>query len=185
MSIPRTGARVTYEEYRNLPETGPRYQLIDGELILSPSPNRRHQQIVARIFFAIFGYLKVHRIGEVYIAPLDVILSNWDAPQPDLIYVSEGRKNVLVPEGISGAPDLCVEVLSPSSRRLDLGRKRALYARHGVREYWVVDPERNTVDVDRFEKDSTSPVEKLEAGGTLKTDLLPGFSLSLREVFEP
>jgi Uma2 family endonuclease len=185
MSTPRTDARVTYEQYRNLPETGPRYQLIDGELILSPSPNRRHQEIVARIFVAIFNFLKTHRIGEVYIAPLDVILSNWDAPQPDIIYVCEARKSILVPEGISGAPDLCVEVLSPSSRRLDLGKKRALYARHGVKEYWIVDPEKNTVDVYHLDRDPASPVEKLDAGVTLKTDLLPGFSLSLREVFEP
>jgi len=179
----RTDIKFTYKEYAALPETGPRYQLIEGELEMSPSPNLRHHRIEARIYGGLKDFVHLHKRGEVFYAPVDVILSDEDVCQPDVFYVSEPRKSILALEGVRGAPDLCVEILSPSNRNLDLETKRVVYARHGVIEYWIVDPENDSITIYRLQENSRTPLRILSSGDALETPLLPGFSLPLAAIF--
>ncbi len=183
MTVVRPDIKFTYAEYRALPETGPRYQLIGGELLMSPAPSFRHQLVVARILAALLTFVEARRLGSVVGSPIDVILTEQDVLQPDIAYTSAGRKSIIAKEGIRGGPDLTVEALSPTTARLDLGPKRVLYARHGVTEYWVVDPDANRIDVYRLQENAEKPQRTLGATDTLTTPLLPGFSLDLAGVF--
>ncbi len=184
MSSGRPPVKFTYAEYRSLPE-GSRHQLVEGDLIVSPSPSRRHQEIVRRILVALCNFVDPRSLGKVYPSPMDVILSDEDVLQPDIVYVSRARASILAPEGLRGGPDLCVEVLSDRTEALDRGAKRVLYARHEVTEYWIVDPEANTVEIYRLQENAKAPVRALGASQTLATDFLPGLAIPLAEVFAP
>lgn len=181
----RTDIRFTYAEYRTLPETGPRYQLIDGDLLMSPAPNVRHQTLVMRLGTALHSCVEAHRFGRVWGGPVDVILSDEDVLQPDLVFVSTARAAIVAEEGLRGAPDLCIEVLSPTTRELDLGAKRVLYARHGVTEYWVVDPETSRVAIYNLQQDAARAARQLSGHDVVTTALLPGFALALPTLFAP
>ncbi|HEV3409722.1 MAG TPA: Uma2 family endonuclease [Chthoniobacterales bacterium] len=174
---------LTVADYMSLPEDGPRYQLIDGELFLAPSPNRNHQFISGELEFALRSYLKKNPIGVIYDAPFDVELSETTVVQPDIAYFSKERLSRLTEQGAKGGPDLVVEILSPSTAQLDLGRKREIYAQSGVREMWIVYPRTRRVMIYRLQEDQENPVETLEANRTLQTPLLPGFSVPLSEIF--
>ena len=177
--------RFTYEDYLGFPDDRRRHELIDGEHVVTPAPTRRHQELSGRLFFALAEYLRTHPVGLVYSAPLDVILSDTDVVQPDIVYVSNERREVLG-TWIHGAPDLAVEIVSPSSRRLDEMTKRQLFDRFDVREYWVVDPEIEVVKVyRRSEAGSFARAAELtrEDDHAVGTPLLPGFAVSLRELF--
>ena len=177
--------RSTYSDYLKISDDGRRHELIDGEHLVTPAPDRRHQEISGRLFFAIESCLRAAPLGKLYAAPLDVILSDVDIVQPDLVFVSTGRRAVLG-TSVHGAPDLVVEILSPSSRRTDEIIKRRLYDRVSVSEYWIVDPEIEVVKVYRRADDGTFPrvaEHTREAGDVLTTSLLPGFSLDLSELF--
>ena len=152
---------------------------------MTPAPDRRHQKISLRLSFAIESYLRLHPVGEVYTAPLDVILSDEDVVEPDLLFVSNERSAVLG-TSVHGAPDLVIEILSPSSRRTDEITKRRFNHRVNVRGYWIVDSEIEVVKIYRRADDATFPgvAEQVrEAGDSLTTPLFPGFSLHLAELF--
>ena len=130
---------MTYAEYAALPDDGHSYQLVEGELIMTPSPTRWHQVVVAELHGQIREHIRAHELGQAFIAPLDVILDDRVVLQPDLFFVSNQRASILRDANVVGAPDLCVEVLSPGTERLDRLRKLELYARFGVAHYWLVD----------------------------------------------
>ncbi len=177
--------KLTYDDYVNFPQDGRRHELIDGEHFVTPSPVRRHQQLSLRLVLAIGTYLREHPAGELYDAPLDVILSDVDVVEPDILFVSNERAAILQ-DWVRGAPDLVVEILSPGTRKVDETTKRRLYDRVGVREYWIVDPELELVKIHRRAEDGSFPrVVELtrESHDRLSTPLLPGFSLDLDELF--
>ena len=183
-----SGVKLTYDDFLLFPDDGKRHELIDGEHYVTPTPILRHQAILGRLHFLIAGYLKREPRGQVFFAPLDVILTRFDVVEPELLYGSNERGLDLFHAGdwVRGAPELVVEVGSPSTRKRDETIKRTLYEREGVVEYWVVDPEIDVVRVyrrsgDRFER----PVELSRAAGdVLTTALLPGLDLPLGEIFE-
>lgn len=185
MASPKTTVKLTYVDLRALPEDGRRHEIIDGEHLLSPSPKTAHQRVLMRLSVALAAHAKRHGRGEVFAAPLDVVLTDSDVVQPDLLFVSNERHERTTEKNIQGAPDLVVEILSEWNRRIDEIVKRDLYGRHGVLEYWVVDPELETVKVYRASQQGFPRVAELtmEAGNTLTTPLLPGFTLPLSEVF--
>ena len=177
--------RFTYEDYLAFPDDGRRHELVDGEHLVTPGPTRRHQQLSGRLSWALNDYLRGQPVGQAYTAPLDVILSDSDVVQPDVLFVSNQRREVLG-TWIHGAPDLAVEIISAASRRIDEVTKRRLFDRTGVREYWVVDPEIEVVKIYRRSEDGSFPrVAELsrEAGDVLDTPLLPGFALALADLF--
>jgi Uma2 family endonuclease len=128
--------KLTVADYMNTPD-GVRYQLIDGELILAPSPTDKHQALCVRLTVALFQFVQQRHLGEIRVAPLDVILAEHEVFQPDILFVSNDRREIMTPANIQGAPDLVVEILSPSTRRNDRGHKLDVYSRYGVREYWI------------------------------------------------
>ena len=179
-----TGARIkfTYEDYCNAPEDK-RYELHDGDLILVPSPNRQHQTTTLDLAAEIRQFARRTGIGRAFIAPFDIVFSNHDVVQPGVIFVSNDRLDIITPDNIQGAPDLVIEVLSPSTAHRDRTFKRSLYARHGVREFWLVDTDAHTIEVLQWEEEGYETVGTYGAGKTLTSPILTGFSLNIDDVF--
>ena len=144
MVITGVNIKFTYEDYCNAPEDK-RYELHDGDLVVVPSPSQPHQDSSLEIATEIKLLIRRTGIGSVFVAPFDVVLSDTDVVQPDVVFVSRERENIITHGNIQGAPDLVVEVLSPSTAHRDRTFKRALYARHGVREFWLVDTDAHTI----------------------------------------
>jgi Uma2 family endonuclease len=184
-SEPTPSVKFTYEDFLHFPDDGKRHEIIDGEHYVTPSPNTKHQRVATNLTVALGSYLKPHPTGEVFVAPFDVVFSDLDVVEPDLLYISRERWQILTEKHVRGAPDLAVEILSPGTRKTDEGKKRQLYERFGVGEYWVIDPERDTIKIYRRVEGAFVRVAELaaEAGDTLTTPLLPGFAVSLSEVF--
>ncbi len=178
--------QYTYEDYLLFPEDGKRHELIAGDHFMSPSPITKHQKVSGRIFAKIFNFLENTPLGAVFSAPYDVIFSNIDIVVPDILFVSDDRKAIITEKNIQGAPDLVIEILSESTRRTDEVKKRNLYERYGVAEYWIVDPELETVKVYKMTDEGyvRPDLLSLERGDVLVTPLLPNFSLPLSEVFK-
>jgi Uma2 family endonuclease len=180
------GVKLTYDDFVLFPDDGKRHELIDGEHYVTASPNLRHQKIIGRLYLLIASWLETNPIGEVFLSPLDVVFTDFDVVEPDLLYVSNERAaTVLTPQNVRGTPNLVVEIGSPSTRRRDETIKRHLYERTGVAEYWVVDPELDVIRVYRRGGDLFGRATELssEAGDTLVTPVLPGLELSLKRVF--
>jgi Uma2 family endonuclease len=180
----RTDIRFSYDEYRALPETGPHYQLVDGDLIMSPAPTFRHQIIAKRLVLFLGMHAQQHSLGELLFAPLDVIFSDEDVYHPDIVFISNARKSIIVPEGLRGTPELCVEILSPSNMELDQKTKRLLYARFGLPELWIVDPFANTVQIFRLQEDPHHAAQTLSETDVLKSKTFPGLEVKLEKIFE-
>lgn len=177
--------KFTYEDYLLFPDDGKRHEIIDGEHYMSPAPSTRHQRISRRLLTAIDNFLKLYKGGEVFCAPCDVVLSDLDVIQPDILFVSTDRSSIITERCIKGAPDFIIEIISEWTRKSDEVIKRKLYERHGIQEYWIVDPELETVKVYRMAEHGYVRLAEWskEGGDTITTPLLPGFQLSLAEVF--
>jgi Uma2 family endonuclease len=179
--------RLTYDDLCRLPDDGLRHEIIDGVHYVSPSPNLRHQKLVLRLAFEIELYLRGHRgVGDVFFAPLDVIFTKWDVVEPDVLLVTADQSDILTADNVQGPPALVMEVVSRTTRKRDEQIKRRLFERGGVREYWIVDPKRETVAVFRREADQSFPrVAELTHmdRDVLTTPLLPGLSLALTDLF--
>ncbi len=177
-----TKEKATYADYRELPEGAP-YQLIDGELVMAPSPTRYHQIVSGELEFALRQFVKQHEVGEVYDAPFDVYFSETEVYQPDIVFVSNERRAILTDAGASGAPDLIVEVLSPSTGYYDLTHKKHVYAASGVREYWIADPQERYVEVHANRNGVFERISLVQESGVVASDVLEGFSVSLDTLF--
>jgi len=176
-----TVTKLTYDDLAAMPEDRNRYEIIDGELFVTPSPNLKHQIVIGNLFFALKAFVREHKLGLVLFAPMDVVLTIHNVVEPDVLFVSNSRTGRLTANNIQGAPDLVVEVLSESSRKTDEITKRHLYERYGVTEYWVVDPE---IDVVKVYRGGTRVAElSLEQNDVLTTPLLPGLEIPLATIF--
>ena len=174
--------KLTVADYEETPE-GVRCQLLDGELILAAAPADKHQRVSGSLFLALHPFISGRNLGIIRYAPVDVVLSDHDVVQPDLLFVSNDRDAIRTPANLQGAPDLAVEVLSPSTEGYDRGYKRELYARHGVREYWLVDPDLETIEV--LTPGNGGFIRYALYGGrdTLTSPLLPGLAVELAAIF--
>lgn len=177
------GRPMIYDDLKQLPQDGNRYEIIDGEPVVSPAPSRLHQKLTVRLLLLIHAYLVRHNLGDdVYPAPVDVRLHPHRIVQPDLVYVGPDRRSILAdPALIEGAPDLIVEILSPSNRPYDLQVKYRVYAAAGVREYWVADPEFATLSIFVL-RDGRYELEPNEAGRA-RSVLLPGLEIDVAALF--
>lgn len=178
--------KFTYEDYLLFPEDGKRHELIDGEHYMTPSPSEKHQRVSMNLSRLLSNYLQNNPKGRIYHAPFDVVLSDLDVVQPDLLFVSAIRAALIAEKCIQGAPDLVIEILSETTRKVDEIIKRKLYERHGVGEYWIVDPELENVKVYRRSAQggyvrAAEPAS--EAGDTIATPLLPDCIIPLTEIF--
>jgi Uma2 family endonuclease len=181
-----TGVKLTYDDLLRMPDDGKRHELIGGEHFVTPSPNLRHQRISGRLYLLIGSWLEANPLGEIFYAPLDVVMSNVDVVEPDLLYMtSERAAEIATGIHVHGVPELLVEIASPGTRRRDETIKRALYERKGVTEYWVVDPVIDAVRVYRRDGDRFARVVEFSrnAGDVLTTPLLPGLEIPLERLF--
>ena len=175
--------KFTYEDYRNTP-ADKRYELLNGELILAPAPRLPHQRVGMALGTRLHMFVNERGLGEVFASPCDVLLSDTDVVQPDLLFVSRERSDILLGgDNIRGAPDLVIEILSPSTSGLDRTLKRRLYAKHGVREYWLVDPGAKTVAILLMGQDAFDVVGTYGEGQIVTSPTLQGFTFNLDEIF--
>src|SRR3972149_3544506 len=176
--------KVTYADYAALPDDGRRYQVIEGELIMTPAPNVSHQRSLRRLLRAIEDHIHSSGMGEVLFAPVDVVLSEENVLQPDLLFISKDRLKIITEANVQGAPDLVAEILSPGSARLDRVQKRDVYARFGVREYWLVSPEAETIEVLVLRGQAFERLGLFGTGDPVESQVLTGLELKTDLVFE-
>ena len=183
MATTQPVVKLTYEDYRNAPGDD-RCELLDGDLVMVAAPNLKHQKVQRRLGQRLSQFIEEHDLGEFFYAPCDVVLSDTDVVQPDLLFVSREREHLLSGgENVQGAPDLVVEILSPATAERDRGYKRELYGKHGVGEYWLVDPIAETVTVHRQRAGVLTAARTFTREETLRSSLLPGLELRLEDVF--
>jgi len=180
------GVKLTYDDFVQFPDDGQRHELIDGEHYVTPSPNTKHQTVSLNLTVLIGSWLERNPIGRLFHAPFDVVFSQFDVVEPDLLYLSNARAaDALTAQHVRGVPELVIEIGSPATRKRDETVKRRLYERAGVSEYWVVDPEIDRVRIYRREADAFARVIELSADGgdVVTTPLLPGLEVPLSRVF--
>ena len=182
MVIAKPAIKRTYADYCLTPDNE-RYELLGGELIVAPAPNSAHQITVMELGTLLHMFVKARGLGQVFFAPYDVVLSETDVVQPDLLFISNERAYIITPANARGAPDLVVEILSPSTAERDRTFKRALYARYGVSEYWLVDPDARTITVLLLDDGAFAEAARYGTGQTLTSPTLPGFTANLDDIF--
>jgi Uma2 family endonuclease len=175
---------ITRYDYQEMAQGPPYFQVIEGELIMSPSPNTYHQTISRNLCLIIGRFLEKKQVGEVYLAPLDVFLSETNVYQPDVIFIGKGNLARITDRGIEGAPDLVVEILSSGTARFDRGSKRKIYAQTGVTELWIVDPDVKSIQVYRLAQDPETPVATHSATSVFSSQVLPGLKVKAAAVFK-
>ena len=174
--------RYTYEDYLKTPE-GERYELIEGDLVMTPSPVTKHQRLSRHIAFAIDKFVTDHKLGEIFIAPYDVCLDDENVVQPDILFVSKERAGIVGEKNIQGAPDMVIEILSESTAYRDLVQKKRLYARFGVREYWIVDPGEEFVEIYCLKDNVYALWKSFSKNETLESPMFPDFRIELTTIF--
>ena len=174
--------KLTVEDYMATSDDE-RWELLDGELIMPPAPATRHQRIQIKLGSRLFQFVEEAGLGQIYLAPTDVVLSDNDVVQPDLLFISTERLNIVTPANIQGAPDLVVEILSPATGDRDRGYKSELYARHGVKEYWMLGTDPDTVSVLLLQENRYEVFGTLGPGETLQSPTLQGFSIAVDDIF--
>ena len=186
MAMIDSPVKLTYEDYLHFPEDGRRHELIGGDHHVTPAPGTKHQIIVTNFLRLLAPFVHQRASGRILTAPVDVVLSEVDVVQPDLVFVRAERLDLVTEAHLGGAPDLAVEIVSESSRQRDEVTKRHLYERYGVGEYWIVDPVVETVKVFRLGKDRRFRRESelsQEEDDALKSPLFPGLAIPLAELF--
>lgn len=177
-------SKFTHADLLAAPEDNKRREIIDGELFVTPSPYFDHQRILRNLYDALRRYLEKHPIGELLFAPLDVILSEYDVLEPDLLFVLNEHRHILK-DWVRGAPDLAVEILSSTTASRDRGLKMRTYARYGVREYCLVDPNQRAIEVYRLVAGGYELARTFQSTDTLTSELFPGLGLPVTPIFEP
>jgi len=184
MNIQSSPTPFTYDDYIALPDDGKRYEIIEGEVSMTPAPSTRHQEVQIRLSSALFFYVDKHSLGRVLSSPVDLVLSMVDVVQPDVLFVARDRVHIIAKKNLVGIPNLIVEILSPSSTTRDQKEKLNLYQRYGLPEYWIVDPDSQTVEVYLSAANRLEKVETLKTGEQLHSRQIPGLVLELSEIFK-
>lgn len=173
----------TYDDYARLPDGEWRYEVIRGELHMSPAPNSDHQRLSFLLAVAIHLYVEAHNLGRIYEAPIDVILPDLATPvQPDILFIRPDNLEIVRSANIEGVPDLIIEVLSRDNPSHDRRTKYRLYAEAGVKEYWIVDPERCEIDVYALRGNAYVPFGRFTRGGVIRSELLPELRIPVDEI---
>ncbi len=177
-----TAVRFTYHDYLQLPEDR-RYEIVDGDLYMVPAPVPYHQRIIRNLLYSLHQYVAGHDLGEVLQAPCDLLLSETDVVQPDIMFIAKPKLSIIQDTNVHGAPDLVIEILSPATAERDRGIKRKLYARVGITEYWLIDPSTKTAEVLTLRAGTYERCGLYSQHQSLVSPVLPGFSLSLSTIF--
>ncbi len=176
-----TARKLTMADFERIPADGFRHEIIEGEEYMTPVPTPEHQSVIVNLTMILSSHAARGNLGRVLVAPTDVVLSEHDVVEPDLLFVARERLGIIGPRNLQGAPDLVVEVSSPSTAAIDRGPKRALYERAGVSEYWIVDLLARTVEV--HELGSPRRVRIYKEGQSFESAILPGLPVRVDGVF--
>ena len=175
--------RVGFAELEQWPEDGLRYELYDGEVCVVPTPMPRHQRIVLEVAKHLDAYAAMHG-GEALVSPIDIVFSEYDVLQPDVVFFQASRRHLITPDkAIRSAPDLAVEVLSPSTAGRDRGRKMQIFARYGVTEYWIIDPPARSVEIFWLNGKTLVPGQSISASGMVTSTVLPELQFPAAALF--
>jgi len=175
--------KFTYQDYLKLPEET-RYELIEGELVMSPSPTTKHQRISRKLEFLLEKYVTENNLGEVFDAPCDVYLDEENVVQPDLFFISRERADIITEKNIQGAPDLVIEIISEATAYRDSFQKKRLYAKFGVKEYWIVAPDEKMIEVyTLIQPGQYQLVQTYYENDTARSNVIKGFAVELRSIF--
>lgn len=175
---------LTYQDYLQMPDDRNRREILDGDLYVTPAPSPGHQRAVVNLVRLLENHLAGRGLGKLYVAPVDVILSQIDVVQPDLAFVRADRLGIVTRSGIQGAPDLVIEVLSPSTGPVDRGPKKETYARFGVQEYWIADPDARTLEIYCLEGATYSPVQAAGTPPGPRSLLFPDLTFDLQSLWD-
>lgn len=180
--VEKEAKKYTYEDYCKI-SNDKRYELIEGELLMTPSPVTNHQRISRRLEFILEKFITENNRGELFYAPYDVYFDNENVVQPDILFVSKDRLNIIGEKNVHGAPDLVIEIISEHSAYRDMVQKKKLYAKFGVKEYWIVIPEGEEIEIYTL-KDNTFQLYKAYGkGNTLESSLMEGLKIGLMDIF--
>jgi Uma2 family endonuclease len=174
--------KFTYEDYLKTPHDQ-RYELIEGDLVMTPSPVPYHQWILKNIGFALESFVREKKMGKVFYAPCDVYLDKKNVLQPDILFISKERLNIIGEKNIQGAPDLIIEILSESTAYLDMVKKKKLYAQFSIKEYWIIDPGEKTAETYTLKVDTFILMKRFSEKDVLESTVLPGLKIKLSDVF--
>ncbi len=178
--------KITYAEFREMdfPEDDTnRYELLDGELVQRNIPSIQHQRIVRNVFRKLDQFVMEKTLGEVFFAPIALLVDDYNAPQPDVFFISNKTEQVMDEYVVMRPPELVIEVLSPSTMLDDRHRKRKLYERFGVKEYWLIDPQNKAIEVLTISNGQSEIFSFAAEKGTVRSKVLEGFEVNLNEVF--
>ncbi len=175
---------LTYQDYLQMPEDRNRREILEGDLYVTPAPSPRHQRVVANLSILLEGYLSQHHAGKLYPSPIDVVLSQINVVQPDLVVVTTERLHIVTTTSIQGPPDLVIEVLSPSTAPVDRGRKLETYARFGVPEYWIVDPDLQALEIYNLHEGAYELVPSRADPRGPRSPLLPDLAIETRTLWD-
>ncbi|MDI6734834.1 MAG: Uma2 family endonuclease [bacterium] len=173
----------TYQDYIHFPDNGRRYQIIDGEVYMTPAPVPYHQKILLNLAEILRNFVRRNNRGEVFIAPCDVLLSDVDIVQPDIFFVSREKLAIIKEKYIEGTPDLVIEILSPYTQKLDRITKKRLYEVYKVAEYWIADTDKKTLEVLSLKGSSYKTMGIYKENNTVESDLIKGLKFNLKEIF--
>ncbi len=183
MSTPSLDKKYTYKDYLQI-EDEKRYEVMEGGLIMVPAPLTIHQRISRNIEIILCNFVIDKELGEVLYAPTDVILSENIVVQPDILFISKDRLNIIGEAAIMGSPDLIVEVVSPSAASYDTIEKRGVYEKYGVREYWLVFPQEKVVDILILENNIYREFSRARKTGVIRSNIIDGLIMDLKDIFE-
>ena len=182
-SIPQGKIVLTYDDYCDLPNDRNRYEILDGELSVTPAPSTKHQRISGRLYLTLAQHALANQLGDVYAAPTDLILAPTTVVQPDLIFIGNDRRGIVTERAIEGPPTLVIEILSVTTRRTDRQTKAQLYAKHGVPHYWLIDPDQQSIEAYELSGDQYNLVVKAQNAELLNPTLFPGLSIMLADLW--
>ena len=173
----------TYEDYLKINDDN-QYEIIGGKLIMVPAPRTMHQRVKGNIFWFLKDYIRKNDLGVILDAPTDVILSETEKPQPDILFVSKERLDIITEQNVQGAPDLVIEILSPSTAKYDRTEKSRAYYNHGVKEYWIVDPDIMCIEIFVSGESNWNLYKAFSINDVLTSSVLVAFYVEVKELFE-
>jgi len=183
MRIPEGKIVLTYEDYLLLPDDRNRYEILEGELSVTPAPSTKHQTASGNLFILLAQYIKERDLGKLFYAPIDLILESTSVLQPDLLFVSKARRHIITDRAVEGAPDLVIEILSPTTSRTDRVTKAQIYARYRVPVYWIVDVEREVIEIYLLEVESYRLAATLQGDTPTPAPPFNELKITARDVF--
>ncbi len=174
--------KFTYQDYLKTPDDE-RYELIEGELLMTPSPITEHQRISRKLTVQLSIYVDKYNLGEIFVAPYDVYFDNENVVQPDILFISKDRLNIIDEKNIQGAPDLLIEIISESNAYRDLVQKKKLYAKFGVKEYWIVIPGEELIEIYTINEKIYTLYKTYTKNDTLVSPCLKDLQIELQKIF--